>query len=240
MTDRRFTDKEVALILRRASDLETRSPRSGASARGLTLKDLEEIASEVGIDPALVVRAVAELEGPRGLGSSSLVVGPGPVRREVRAVPRELSREELAELMRVVEIEVEDQGTVTEALGSVRWTSKGRFLSTQVSFEPSRGETLMRVEERYSQALRGILHGIPASYGAIFGLAWALEGLSLGAGGGSIVALVSASLGWGLGSGVWQVISSRSRSRVQKLAEKLGLKAQEIASDDQPGRLPSG
>jgi len=229
MSERRFTDKQVALILRRAADLEKRSSTSGSSPRGLTLADLKEIAAEAGIDPDLIGRAVAEMEGPRGLEPTSVIIGPETVRREVRAIAGELGKEELAELMRLVDDQVADQGTVAEALGFVRWTSQGRFLSTQVSLEPTRGETLMRVEERYSEALRGVLHGIPASYGAIFGLAYALEGLNLGLAPGSLVALATTIAGWGIGTSIWRVISARSRTRVRKLAEMLGLKAKEIA-----------
>ena len=228
MSERRFTDKQVALILKRASDLETRSPTSGSSARGLTLADLQEIAAEAGFDADLIGRAVAEMEGPRGLEPGSVIIGPETARREVRAVPGELGKEELAELMRLVDEQVDDQGTFAEALGSVRWTSKGRFLSTQVSLEPSQGETLIRVEERFSQALRGMLHGLPASYGAVFGLAFALEGLNLGLAPGSLFALATTFAGWGIGTSIWRVLSARSRTRVQQLAENLGLRAKEI------------
>lgn len=239
MTDRRFTDKEVALILRRAADLEKRSSTSSAaSARGLTLEDLKEIAREAGIDPDLVGRAVAELESPKGLESTSLLAGPGVVRREVRAIPKELSKEELADILRIVDTEVADQGTIAEALGTVRWTGKGRFLSTQVSLEPAEGETLLRVEERYNEALRGILHGLPAAYALMFSLVGALEGLSLSALPGTLFVLGATGLGWTLGSSIWRTLSARSRTRVQKLAERLGLRGRELASVEGPEALP--
>jgi len=232
MTERRFTDKEVALILRRASDLETRTSSTAmASGRGLTLSDLREIAAEAGIDPELVSRAVTEMEGPRGIRTGSLLAGPGTVQREVRAVPEELSREELADLVRVVDEEVRDQGTVQEALGHVRWTSQGRILSTQVSLEPGEGETLMRVEERYNDAIRGILHGLPAGYGFIFGLAGALEGLHLTLGPGALFVAASAAAGWGVGTAIWRGLSKGSRARVQRLTENLGLRAKELAKE---------
>jgi hypothetical protein len=238
MTDRRFTDKEVALILRRASDLEKRSSSSAPSkARGLTLQDLKEIAAEAGIDPELVGRAVAELESPKGLKEGSRLAGPGTVRREVRAIPRELTREELAELFRVVDAEVNDQGTVAEALGSFRWSSKSRFVSTQVSLDPGGGETLLRVEERFSDAIRGGLHGIPASYGAVFSLAWVIESLSLGVLPETLIVLASAVASWSLGGAIWRFVSSRSKARVQRLAERLGLRSQELrpAEGEPPG-----
>jgi hypothetical protein len=233
MTNRRFTDKEVALILRRASDLEKQSSSTALSKdAGLTLEELKEIAEEAGIDPGLVGRAVAEMESPKGLEKTSLLAGPGTVQREVRAIPGELSTEELAEIFRVVDAEVADQGTVVEALGNFRWTSKSRFMSTQVSLDPSQGETLMRVEERYNDAVRGVLHGIPASYGLVFGLAAVTEALSLGVIPESLILLGSIATGWGIGTSIWRLLSSRSRSRVQRLTEKLGVKGRELAPPD--------
>jgi len=232
MTERRFTDREVALVLRRAADLEKGSSGTAvASGKGLTLSDLREIAAEAGIDPDLVSRAVMEMEGSKGIRTGSLLAGPGTVQREVRAFPEELSRQELADLIRVVDAEVRDQGTVQEALGHVRWTSQGRFLSTQVSLEPGGGETLMRVEERYNDAIRGILHGIPAGYGVIFGLAGATEGLNLTLGPGALLVAASAAAGWGVGAAIWRRLARGSRSRVQKLAERLGLRAREMAKE---------
>jgi hypothetical protein len=240
MTEQRFTDKEVAIILRRAADLEKRPPSAGGSSgRGLTLSDLKEIAAEAGIDPEMVSRAVTELASPKGLRSGSLLIGPDTVRREVRAAQGELSKEEMAELVRVVDEEVRDQGIVQEALGHVRWTSQGRFLSTQVSLEPGGGETLIRVEERHSDAIRGVLHAIPASYGLIFGLAGALEGMNLGLVPGALFALASAAAGWGLGGAIWRGMAGRSKARVQRLAERLGIRAREMAEKRAP-ELPGG
>ncbi len=236
MTERRFTDKEVALILRRASDLEKRgSSTASKSGRGLTLSDLKEIAAEAGIDPDLVARAVTEIQSAKGIRTGSAVAGPGTVRREVQAIPIEMSKEELAELIRVVDEEVSEQGTVQEALGQIRWTSQGWTLSTQVSLEPGGGETLMRVEERYTDALRGILHGLPTTYGFFIGLIVALEGLNLGFAPGAALTLASTIGGWGIGTTIWRSISARSRVRVQRLAEKLGIRGMELAGDEAKG-----
>jgi DNA-binding transcriptional regulator YhcF (GntR family) len=246
MTERRFTDKEVALILRRASELEERTESRGPShGRGLTLPDLREIAAEAGIDPDLVSRAAAEMEGAKGLRTGSILAGPGTVRRDVRAIPVELSRERLAELVRVIDEEVVNQGTLQEALGQIRWTSQGRILSTQVSLEPGKAETLIRVEERYSDAVRGMLHGMAAGYAFIFGLAGALEGLDLALLPGISLALASAAAGWGLGGAIWRQVSSKSRARVRRLGERLGLRARELLESEMsgpgtPSAAPSG
>ncbi|MBT8395528.1 MAG: hypothetical protein HKO65_18195 [Gemmatimonadetes bacterium] len=221
MAERRFTDREIGLILRRAVELEEGTPSTAVSSgRGLNLKELQEIAREAGIDPVMVGRAAEEMEGRGGLEPLSLW-GPATVRREVRTVPGEMAREEVGELMRIVDREVEAQGTVVEALGGVRWTSNTRFLSTQVSVEPSGEDTLLRVEERYSDSIRGPLHGAPAGWGLILGLALGLEGLSLALPLVIVLTAITAMMGWAVGDLVWRGISAGSRKRVRALTGHL-------------------
>ena len=229
MTERRFTDREIGLILRRAVELEESSPSGSlpSGARGLTLRELQDIAREAGIDPGMVGRAAMELEGRRGLDTPS-VWGPPAVRREVRTVPDELSREAIGELVRVVDQEVEAQGTVVEALGGVRWTSTGRFLNTQVSVEPAGNETILRVEERYSEMVRGPLHGIPASWGLIIGLAMSLDVLNLALPLAIILTAILAMVGWGVGDLVWRGVSAGSRNRVRALTDHLTTEASRL------------
>jgi hypothetical protein len=225
MTERRFSDKEVALVLRRAIELEEASPSSDLpAARGMTLRELQDVAKEVGIATSLVTRAVAELsEKPEREPFS--VLGPSTVKKEVRVIPGEASREDMGELMRVVDAEVAAQGTVVEALGAVRWTGNGRFLNTQVSVEPGDGETFLRVEERYSDQIRGPLHGVPTSWGLIIGLAVGLEGMSLALPVALVLAAVLGVLGWGIGDLVWRGVAASSGPRVTRLADRLTTEA---------------
>jgi hypothetical protein len=142
--------------------------------------------------------------------------------------------------MRVVDQEVEAQGTVVEALGGVRWTSNTRFLSTQVSVEPSGEDTLLRVEERYSDTIRGPLHGVPASWGLILGLALGLEGLSLALPLVIVLTAITAMVGWGVGDLVWRGISARSRERVRGLTEHLTTEASRLLPAPAEGAAPQG
>ena len=225
MTERRFTDREIGLILKRAVELEESSPSAGIpSARGLTLLELQEIAKDAGIDPGMVGRAVVELDGKRSLEAPS-IWGPSAVRREVRTVPGELSREAVGELVRVADQQVEAQGTVVEALGGVRWTGNGRFLNTQISVEPSGEDTLLRVEERFSEMVRGPLHGIPTSWGLILGLGVGLEVLQLALPLLILFCGIMAMVGWGVGDLVWRAVSAGSRSRVRALTDQLATEA---------------
>lgn len=228
MSERRFTDKDVSLILRRAAELDRRSVGPEVGPRGLSLGDLQEIAVEAGIDPAMVSRAVGELDG-KGAPSPAALLGPATASREVRAVPVELGRDSLGDLVRVVDARVPAQGTVGEALGSVRWTSPGRFLSHQVSLEPGEGETVVRVEERYADRVRALLHVIPAVYGAGIGLPVGVEVLG-GAGAGVLLAGALGAAAWALGGVAWRVVAARSRRRVRALADELAERAEGLGA----------
>lgn len=59
MADERLTDDEVALVLRRASELDVRP--ASLDGAGLPVTAVEAAAAEVGLSPAAVRRAVAEL-----------------------------------------------------------------------------------------------------------------------------------------------------------------------------------
>lgn len=113
---RRFTDREVALVLKKASEIEE-SVGSGAGG-ALSLEDLNEIAKEVGISPEAISQAVAGLD--RGGGVGAAVWGAPTVHRAAHAVAGELNEEAIARLIRLVDDRTDTAGAVSEALGSVR------------------------------------------------------------------------------------------------------------------------
>ena len=234
MSDRRFTDREVALVLRRAAELDKASP-GGGTGRGLSLEDLREIAAEVGIEPSLVTRAVEEMESRGGLEPLALL-GPRAVRRETHAVPAELTREQLKELIRIMDRAIPSQGTVTEALDSVRWNASSRTKSTLVAVEPGEGETILRVEEGYADHVRPICHFLPMLYGLFGG--WAIP-YDQGLGTLAMIAgaLLGTAVGYGIGDGVWRAISAGSARRVRALAAMLADEARRLLPGD--GKEPA-
>ncbi|HXV16151.1 MAG TPA: hypothetical protein VD758_05190, partial [Gemmatimonadaceae bacterium] len=60
--DRRFSEEEVALIIKRAAELQQTEAVAQEPSTALTLRDVEEIAKEAGIEPALVRRAAHSLD----------------------------------------------------------------------------------------------------------------------------------------------------------------------------------
>ncbi|MDX1492582.1 MAG: hypothetical protein R3253_00805 [Longimicrobiales bacterium] len=213
---RRFTDQEVALVLKRATELDEAG--AAPAAGGLSLTDLREIAREVGISPAAIDRAVATLD--RGQRIAPRLAGAPRVRKAARAVPVELDQDAIARLMAVVDERTDSAGSITEALGSVRWTGRDRFKSTRVSVTPKDGETAIEVVEKAEPKMRRIFHLVPPAWALMLAGPFAAEFVASAAGTIGLIVLAVA-VGIGVGRGAWTLVSELSRRRVQRLAEEL-------------------
>lgn len=64
MTERRFDDDEVARIFARATEVQRDKSHALTRQEGMTLAELQSIAKEAGIDPALVAQAAREVDLP--------------------------------------------------------------------------------------------------------------------------------------------------------------------------------
>lgn len=98
---RRFTEREVAMVLRRAVDIDQDDAVETASS-GLSLSELREIAGEVGIRSGSVDRAVAEMDRGRRVEPRTLL-GPPAGHVTIRAIPGMLSPESLQDLVHVAD-----------------------------------------------------------------------------------------------------------------------------------------
>lgn len=224
MSEPRYTDQEVARLLKRAADLDQEAGSGSEVARGLSLADLREVAAEAGIDPAAVTRAAAELATPSTSKIPGFLLGETGLIRRTAAVPGTLDRSGLAHLVSVIDAEAPASGTVGEALGSIRWTATGRFMNRQVVVRPTDTETVVRVEERFTDRLRAIIHILPASYGAGGGVA--LGAAMLGGGPSTALAALGGTVvGLGLGRALWNGLRARSKGRVERLTQRLAAEA---------------
>lgn len=199
-THRRFDEEEVALILRRAAELQ--EAQSGA-ADGMTLADLEEVAREAGLDPALVRRAAADLEagsGARGVrdtydssdndyGAESPVsrfLGAPTVLREERIVDSEVPAAEYETLVDEIRRTFNDVGTVSTLGRTLAWRSSppmpgrsgGRQINVTVVVRG--GKTGIRVEESTGGLAGGLFGGLMG------GLGGGSTGLAVGVGLGAL------------------------------------------------------
>ncbi len=132
MTDRRYSDDEIAAIFQRAAE-GPQLPAQSARTDGLTLPDLQEIGREVGIAPEAIARAAAALEPrPGGMVSRRFFGLPLAVERVV-ALDRRLSDSEWEQL--VVELrQVFNAAGRVRADGTLRQWTNGNL---QVMLEPS-------------------------------------------------------------------------------------------------------
>lgn len=115
--ERRYTDQEVALIQRRAMERQDDGTERGD---GLALRDVREIAREIGVDPALVNEVAGQLPLAGG-GAEGRWLGER-MRYELRLSHDAPSTpEQLQDLMMQVRSIMQQQGQVQEVLGALEW-----------------------------------------------------------------------------------------------------------------------
>lgn len=246
MSERRFDDDEVREILDRATEIrETPALPASAAARaepgfGLTLRDIQEVAAEVGISPERVAEAAqtllvdrAALPTPR----SQLGV-PISVAHAVR-LPRMLDSDEWDRFVVRLRDTFEAAGEVRTE-GSLQTWSNGHL---KVLLEPLDEGARLRFESLHNDA-KQYLDG---------GVAMAASGLFLTA----FLAILSAATGkpipgplFGLmaglpavGAGMWAVGRAKAAKWLPRRDDdfhRLGAEAQRVVSGG-PGRIaPSG
>lgn len=162
---RTFDEKAVAAILQRASQLERRRSE-GAE---LTLAEIEQIARESGIDPAMVRQAVRDLELKRAGGLGTRLAG-APVRSVFeRVVHKEISaadHEVLASEIRDALAPLSSTPPQVSSLGRSLTVSAslGRSL-VEVHLAPRDGHTVIRISLNSSQHAGGLFGGLMGGLG---------------------------------------------------------------------------
>jgi hypothetical protein len=188
---RRYGEKEVGLILKRATELSQGAPEP-TEGSGLTLEELEEIAIEAGIDPRFLRDAAAELEtrGPTPEGIERLLGGPVMVELQ-RRVPGEVPEDRWDDVIHEISRAADGQGHPSVIGRTLSWVlsdpNRQRFLQVTVSNRD--GETLIRIEERMQQLAGAIYGGLLGGVGGGLGLGVGL-GVGLGAMGSALFATV--------------------------------------------------
>lgn len=217
---RHYSDKEVSLILRRATELQRAAP-SAANPTGLTLAELEEIAGEAGIEVDLLRQAATELDvsRPSGLGEA-LTGGPIKIRLE-RTVLGELSENAMAELVPAIQMAADAPGQASTVGKTLTWSSGGHqnTRSMQVLIACKDGETLIRLEERLGNLVGGLFGGVVGGGGigtaSILGpLIGATTGSAILTGGAVVVGLGGA---YALARAIFRAKSAARRRALDKL-----------------------
>ena len=157
MSERRFTDEEVAIILRDAAEVRGGARRDGDSG-GLTLRQLEEIAGEVGMDPVQVRSAAGRLVLHRS-GRRLPFFGTPVAPAFERAIPGALPPGDLAELVTTIRRMLGRRGIGSSELGAFEWRAQGVMGGRYVSVLQGGGTVRLRVFANFRDGLAVVAVG---------------------------------------------------------------------------------
>ena len=168
---RRYNEKEVADIIKRASELQQLESTAESTA-GMSLAELEQVAREAGLDPALVRRAATDMDtrvsdrkpsafigAPTHLVLERTIDGEVPVGR----VRDARARDAAGARRRGPGV---DAGTLARVDDAGRPSRRGVSTRTiQVTVTPRNGRTTIRIEEPLGQLAGGLFGGLMGGLG---------------------------------------------------------------------------
>jgi len=229
-SNRKFNDEEVALIIKRAAELQQTEQVEQDSSNALSLREVEEIAKEAGIDPALIRRAANTLDQRSEVTRPSPWVG-APTRLVFeRVVDGEVSADAYEPLVNEIRRTFGDNGVPSVLGRTLAWTStsqggrrNSRGRQIDVSVMSRGGITTIRVEEELRN-LAGALFG-----GLVGGGGGGTTGITIGLGMGVFQSPVIAALLWfGLAGAFYATartifgsMSAKREKQLRDLADRL-------------------
>jgi hypothetical protein len=230
---RRFNEKEVAQIIKRASELQ-QDEAPAESSTGMSLAELEQVAREAGLDPTLVRRAATDLDTRVTDKRPSGFIGAPTSLSLERTIDGELPVDEYETLVLEIQREL-GVGTASTLGRSLQWTMRGvdrRRISTrtvQVTVTPRNGRTTIRIEEPLGQMAGGLFGGLMG------GLGGGTSGISMGIGMGVFhSALIATGLIGGMIAGSYllarTVYGRMVRSRGEQLQALMSRLAEHVAA----------
>ncbi len=182
-TSRRFNEKEVALIIKRASELQE-NETTAESSTGMSLAELEQVAREAGLDPELVRRAAVDLDTRVTDQTPNSFLGAPTALRLERTIDGEVPADEFETLVLEMQRELGQVGATSTIGRSLQWTVQSverRRVSTrtvQVTISPRHGRTTIRIEERLGGLAGGLFGGLMGGLGG--GMAGIAAGIGIG------------------------------------------------------------
>lgn len=157
MSERRFSEEEVAEILKHAAEVEHSDKSLVRSGDGLTLADLEKIGREVGISPSAIQQGVRRVESDQS--TRTLLGLPVGVGRSVE-LERKMTDDEWDRLVADLRATFDARGKIRQE-GSLRSWSNGNL---QVLLEPTPNGQRLRFRTTKGGA-QGMISGGLALFG---------------------------------------------------------------------------
>jgi len=215
--DRKYSDEQMALILRRAGDLQAQRDDGRHS-----LAEIQEIASQVGVDPALVAHVAAGLPlKPAVLPASASWL----VHTVETVLPSRVSPELMGRLVDAVRRASGGQGTSRQVFDSVEWRlgSERELVDLRVTITPTADRTNVRVQHDATGA--GFLSAFLPGMASVISVATAFSALPTAAATATSAGIVGA-----MGAAVWWMQRRLRRSGavlVERVVQAVGDEAGE-------------
>lgn len=216
--ERRYTERETALILKLAAQLEEFAPADLVPS-GHTIAEIERIATEAGIDPEAVQRAAAALSAEEPGTLERIIGGPTTFQLE-RTVGGDLDNRELDELVETIRWTLAKSGDVRELSDGIEWTHKtdeGPLIQAQIATRY--GRTRIRLLGRYDDPAHWTLIGAGVAATAASALVWTTLEPSFLLGTGISAGLVG--VAWTGTRAFWRLVARRTDRRFRHLLERL-------------------
>jgi hypothetical protein len=154
MTDRRYSEDEVAEIFRRATETAVRGRGQLPTGDGMTLAQLQDIGREVGIAPDQVRQAAVALDRPPQMSQRRVLGIPIGVSRTVE-LGRELNDDEWERLVVDLRQTFDAKGTLSRD-GSLRQWTNGNL---HIYLEPGEHGHRLRMRTLNESLMLGALAG---------------------------------------------------------------------------------
>lgn len=166
MAERRFNEKELAAILRKAAAAQAEGTVQSADTTGFTQAEIERLATEVGIDPKHIAGAV------EALGTESEHSAPNRGSSRMRKVIERtydgtLDDQAWEEVVAELRLVFGGAGTASEVGTSREWAGGSEFASAHLSATPRNGKTRIRLT--INQDTPVVLGCLATLMGSMFG-----------------------------------------------------------------------
>lgn len=242
-SERRYSDDEARRIIKRALQLQHRQMENEAPTEGVSLSDLESIATDVGVSRELLRRAAEEVESGEANRARSKFIGSTTSPTERLELAHPVSDEDLQELLAALPSMTGEEGTGNSHRASLSWSTSavtamrtGRVL--HVSVRGAKDRAVVRIRDDLGQMAAGLFGGLLGGVGLGGGLGVGL-GVGIGALGSPLFATIVplAFLGGSylLARTVFRLVSRRRRREVGRIAERI----REFLEADLGGARPS-
>lgn len=236
---RRFSDDEVARILRTAAELQERSAVATRAGGGgaLSLEDLRQVAAEVGIEPRFVEMAADRLHHPVE-GEESPLAGAPYAWTLHRTVPGEVREEDRDWIVRAIRGVLGQKGEVEDVYGRMEWSFDDGLGPIMVGLSSRDGVTEIDVSARRGGEV-GMIHGLGVPFGGLAG-GGLIGGLLLGMSGPMILLPMAAMsvVSYGGARWLWKRTGPRWEAKLERLADTVAAAAAEVAVATDQGQGP--